>query len=289
MPYFQLGFARTRTETDASGNYVLRHNLRGRYLVRIIGYTSQGVNQSSPNNNDWISRINYLWSDQFYLSNDVGNINDVSAKYLRFTNTDDQQMMFAPIITTMDFQDSPILLNPVNLYNSASNFVNALMIHTEIMSLDNLQLSKQPVELPLLCRLAITNGPALTASNDVVYRFRVNANGRYRARFLGYTMTFGTGAVGAATANGNTIIQLYSSALNNFGANGGDDGGLALNKRNYRCDHFKTRNYPYFVTNDINGVIDIRPTCKLTTASVNEITWLDLYLELMPIKDLHIV
>jgi hypothetical protein len=185
----------------------------------------------------------------------------------------------------MDFQDSPILMNPINLYNSASNFLNALMIHTEIMSLDNLQLSKQPIELPLICRIAVTNGVALTASNDVVYRFRVNANGRYRARFLGYTMTFGTGAVGAGTANGNTIIQLYSNALNNFGANGGDDGGLALNKRNYRCDHFKRRNYPYFVTNDINGVIDIRPACKLTTASVNEITWLDLYLELMPIKD----
>ena len=285
MPYFQVGFARTRTETDASGFYVLRHNLRGRYLVRIIGWTSQGVNQSNPTANDWISRIFYLWSDQFYLSNDIGNINDISAKYLRFTNTDDSQMMFAPIITTMEFQDSPILMYPYSLYNASPTHLNALMIHTEIMSLDNLQLSKQPVELPLICRINIANGTALTASNDVVYRFRVNANGRFRARFLGYTMSFGTGGITANTANGNTIIQLYSNALNNFGANSGDDGGLALNKRNYRCDHFKTRNYPYFITNDINGVIDIRPACKLTTASVNEITWLDLYLEFMPIKD----
>lgn len=289
MPYIQLGFDNNRTSI-VSSNYVIPHNLSGRYIVRIIGIHCWGNGTATPEQNNWVCRYYYIWSNQFYLSNEITNgtgqtLGTVSFPYIRVSNSDDNLIYYSPITTIMEFNSQPLLMRPISLYNATSFPVLGCVFTCEVLSLDKIELTKEPIELPFFCRLGLTQGNALTSNSQTVYRIPVNANGRYRGRFIGYSMMFGIFTVTASQANQNNLIQVYSNALNNFGANDGADGGLVLNMRNYRSDHHKRRSYPYFVTNYINGTVDIRLSCKLDDTSLGEITYFDLFLELLPIAD----
>ncbi len=273
-----IGYVQGRTYSPVADTYQVNTNLRGRYIVRIYGITVYRFNTTPNFNNDNdIPRYLKVTSNEWWFSQQ-GNVTESTSWYFGY----DQQKFYSPLVGEMVFSGQPITFSVSSIYNAVSTLPTTILFYFDAMNVNNMSIDK-PLKLPTLCRFLVLNNATYgtTARREITLPCRLN--GRYRARFLGYTACDNS-ANGVFRTNAD-VLQVFSKELNDFGCVNRNyaNGGLLCGSR-MGIDTIQINPYPEFITNQISGSVSFMLN-SIIGLSALALLYLELWIEFYKLDD----
>lgn len=244
----QIGFIANRTPI-AGSTYYVKHNLRGRYVIRIYGVQfSNEITYTISTTNQKVVRLE---SNEWFYENLDGN--KETNKQWFFQSTVNGFQLTSPLVGIMTFSGQDLTFTPSSVYNAAT--LPYLMFQYEAFKLDN-QI-EYPLPIPFLYRFSILDNNTYGTDANRLISINCPLNGRYKCRLV--SALTADNSTATSYLNYSALIQVYSQEMNNFGCcNTGKTGGMLVDSRTIFGEVMPSREYPYFMTNTIANQVNFR-------------------------------
>ena len=244
----QIGFIANRTPITGS-TYNVKHNLRGRYVIRIYGV--QFSNETTYTSSTMTPRVARLESNEWFYENLDGN--KESNKQWFFPVSANGFQLTSPLVGIMTFSGDDLTFTPSAVYGGGS--LSYLMFQYEAFKLDNM--IEYPLPIPFYYRFTILDNNIYGTNPDRIISVTCPLTGRFKSRLVSALVCDDVGNTGFSL--NLPIIQVYSQEMNHFGCcNTGTTGGLIVDTRTQYGESIAGREYPYFTTNIIANQVNFR-------------------------------